>query len=92
MEVSRAVSAVDSVLGVSEWAQKFCLFAVVSCHGSLKVLAVPRQMLYKYVCTQIHTIFKTTVIKRNNMRPHSQAWWAGIVEGEVNCAKEIPWG
>lgn len=63
MEVSRAVSAVDSVLGVSEWAQDSAYLLLSAVSRVLKVLAVPRQMLYKYVCTQIHTIFKTTVIK-----------------------------
>lgn len=65
MDVSRAVAAVDSVLGVSEWAQKDSAYLVVSVVSRvLKVSAVPRQMLYEYVCAQIHTVFKTTVMKR----------------------------
>lgn len=47
MEGSRAVSAVDSVLGVSEWAQKDSAYLLLSVVAQvLKVSAFPRQMLY----------------------------------------------
>lgn len=47
MEGSRAVSAVDGVLGVSEWTQKDSAYLLLSIVAQvLKVSAVPRQMLY----------------------------------------------
>lgn len=56
MDVSWAMSAVDCVLGVSKWAQKGSAYLVVSVVSRvLKVSAVPRQMLYEYVCAQIHS-------------------------------------